>query len=535
MFHISNNSGFQWHTLGNDYFKGYFYHKDDFYEGLDAILFLRDTLNINDARQVILTQLNGMFAFKIDTDNYSIVCTDKIRTFPIFYCKVDGKYVFRDELLASDISITIDDLARSEFLASSYTFNDRTLLTDWRQLMPGQTAVLDKNDNQLSIDYYWRHTHHRNNHDTVKIKHELSNISIRVFQRLIQSSKGKQLAIPLSGGYDSRYIVTMLKMLGAKNVICYTYGRSDSFEVKIAQQVAQKIGYDCAFVEYTPEKWRMAAESASFHKYISEHHYFSAVPHIQDFIALKHLKDNDLIEKDAIIVPGFCGDLIGGSYLPASYINSDGEEASYPDITDYIIQKHLINITSPDKEFQRELIKNDVRLFLSHLMPVGSNSEEFIEANEIWFTEHKVSKFVVNAVRLFEYFEYEYRLPLWDDELVNYWYSINNTLRIDNKLYNAFLFEYLFNKQEVGFLKPTPKSRGKLGKKISKIVPPLLLNTMLKIYYKIDNTINPKDINNFGYLEQYLSKESSINHGSYATVNGYLAHYILHNLIGGKK
>ena len=36
----------------------------------------------------------------------------------------------------------------------------------------------------------------------------------------------------------------------------------------------------------------------------------------QDFAAIKHLHDNDLISKDSVIVNGQSGDFISGNHLP---------------------------------------------------------------------------------------------------------------------------------------------------------------------------------------------------------------------------
>jgi asparagine synthase (glutamine-hydrolysing) len=42
-------------------------------------------------------------------------------------------------------------------------------------------------------------------------------------------------------------------------------------------------------------------------------------------------------------------------------------------------------------------------------------------------------KFIVNAVRTYEYFGYEWRLPLWDKDLVSFWLSIPLSVRNGKK------------------------------------------------------------------------------------------------------
>ena len=48
-------------------------------------------------------------------------------------------------------------------------------------------------------------------------------------KKLSKSCEGKQIAIPLSGGYDSRLIASGLHKIGFKNVICFSYGLKKKF------------------------------------------------------------------------------------------------------------------------------------------------------------------------------------------------------------------------------------------------------------------------------------------------------------------
>ena len=42
----------------------------------------------------------------------------------------------------------------------------------------------------------------------------------------------------------------MLKKYNYKNVVCYTYGRKDSFEIENSQKTAKTLNFEWHFIEY---------------------------------------------------------------------------------------------------------------------------------------------------------------------------------------------------------------------------------------------------------------------------------------------
>ena len=56
--------------------------------------------------------------------------------------------------------------------------------------------------------------------------------------------------MPLSAGWDSRFIVSGLKHFGYENVICVSYGRNNNTDMLIAKEVADRLGYKWIKLEY---------------------------------------------------------------------------------------------------------------------------------------------------------------------------------------------------------------------------------------------------------------------------------------------
>lgn len=185
-----------------------------------------------------------------------------------------------------------------------------------------------------------------------------------------------------------------------------------------------------------------------------------------------------LIPRDAVIVPGYCGDVHGGSYVPAEAKTRRAGQLLARGIDDFIVTTFFNLNNTP---FPKDVRKGTLQKI--HAFTGGFRSEtmeEFCSVLENWLIRHRVSRFVINTVRTFEHFGLEWRLPLWDLELITWWNRIPLDLRIDSALYHRFLFDRLFKPLHVDFPKPEPRRTNSfvktyiLSKGLRKRLMPLL-------------------------------------------------------------
>ena len=54
---------------------------------------------------------------------------------------------------------------------------------------------------------------------------------------------------------------------------------------------------------------------------------------------------------------------------------------------------------------------------------------------------NRQTKYVINGQRNYEYFGYDWRLPLWDDEYLKFWAKANYSEKINQNLYVKALFD----------------------------------------------------------------------------------------------
>lgn len=93
--------------------------------------------------------------------------------------------------------------------------------------------------------------------------------------------------------------------------------------------------------------------------------------------------------------------------------------------------------------------------------------EDMANAFECWEWQERQAKFIVNSCRVYEFWGYDWRIPLWDSEMMDFWSRVPIELRIGKRLYDVFLRSTLF--KEFHLLHPEME---KTGCKFERFVDP---------------------------------------------------------------
>jgi hypothetical protein len=75
---------------------------------------------------------------------------------------------------------------------------------------------------------------------------------------------------------------------------------------------------------------------------------------------------------------------------------------------------------------------------------------------QYWGLRNRMSKFLVNAVRVYDFFELEWRLPFFDQAWITYWESLPLPHKPHKNWYLQNLNEWLFEPMGIDFVPPTP-------------------------------------------------------------------------------
>ena len=458
-----HNRYYPWTEISTDgvtcWLKGTFFHENKLLPSADVVrLFssaLEDCQIDRNSLKTLLLALNGNFALALETPRYIFCTVDRVRSIPLFYAVNGDEALFSDDAnhLRDRLDPPFNEENCAEFLVTGYVTGPDTLFDGISQLQAGEYLVYDKADGSLITQFYHRFWHENYFSDSEEdLLNRLDEVFVRVFQRLIESTKGRQIVVPLSGGLDSRIIVAMLKRLGVEDVICFTYGKKGSREVEISRQVAEALGYRWYFVEYTKEKLYDGYHSRAISVYKIYSSNLTSLPHTQDFLAVKELKEEGKIPENAVFVPGHQG-LVAGSLMHRGILAGSPVYGNY-DLPDRYTRKRLqedlvknyYNLWSWDNIAEITAIFNE-KIQVSINEVTVDNVEEYANALEFFEFNERKSKYIINSVRAYEFFEYGWRLPLIDADLVNFFLHIPLSLRIRNGLYKSYAGKRLFTQQ----------------------------------------------------------------------------------------
>jgi asparagine synthase (glutamine-hydrolysing) len=412
----------KWEVCGEGLLRGHF-----FYNG---VLDNRDLLD--DPRDITLLTSNlgsacGFFAIILPIEDGIILMADHIRSRPLYY-KLSGKSIIVSDEPESIIKENVDKLSMRElleFLCTGYVTGENTIFEGVKQIEAG-TCIIFKDGEIAKHRYFDYRPNLEQTIDAASYHGAFENALDDAFRRLGAYSKGRQIAMPLSGGFDSRLIALYLRKFDFDNVITFSYGRPGNRDSEISKLVARELGYDWFFVPYSNETWKKVSLSRSWLDYCSYAFQLSSLPHLQDFPAIGSLLEQGVIEEDAMVTPGhrpsYCRDVF-----------NDQEEIS----KDWIVRRIMLTNyrlwqydagSALHEEFYAKISGS-----LSDFTMARSNVAASMVDN--WLFKEREAKFIAHSVSCYEHAGLDWWLPLLDQEFVSFWQKITFDCNKEDKCF----------------------------------------------------------------------------------------------------
>jgi asparagine synthase (glutamine-hydrolysing) len=406
----------------------------------------------------LLARLNGTFALAAQSGPVVQAATDRIRSIPLFYATTTDRGYLTDDpywLLQQLPQQAEDPSARAEFLLAGYVTGPATLASWIKQIQAGELVTLEAASDgiRLSTERYFRYvptTAEVGAPD--RLLQDWDATLLRVFGRLVAGVTPRTIVVPLSGGGDSRTIVWMLRRLGYPHVLCYSYGTLGNPEADRSRSAARRLGVPWLFVEYDRAKWARwyaTSERLTYQRFADG---FSSIAHLQDWPAVWELRRRGEVPDDAVFVPGHALDFLGGSHIPAHLTRRvPGPRA----VGDAIWNAHyqLWRGGPTERLHARRRLAEAVADLPS------ATIAEVLASVETWDWQERQAKFIANAVRVYEFWGYDWRLPYWDRECVDFWTSVPPSLRRGSRLLAAATTKQL---EELGLTLPAPRLQDRM-------------------------------------------------------------------------
>ena len=428
-FEKTNPRQKHWEQSGNLFLLGNAFFGNSL---LDAATLESQTMVLETEVDVVsfLKCLSGSFVMVFKKGDICWAAVDRIRSIPLYY-STDGLRISDSPMpsLADDIDWTLmDSLKKLEFVQGT-----STSLHDWKQIQAGEFLWIE-NGRPMPKPY----TSHSRLKDSLLgydgLKDKFIDVVDGMANRFVQYLDGRPVAVPLSGGFDSRFVLSLLKSTGYSNISAFTYGQPDGHEAKVAQKVCEAIEVPWHFIEYDErvfdgvfnDQWDAFIEYASG---------WVSVPQEQEYFALNQLKER--LPADTVICPGFSGDVQAGSFLPNEFFKKKWRK-SPKSSQEYIAE-----------QLTRSPMVDDIQVRSQEGEEYDFDS--FYSEVEEWILRERISKYVVNGVRCYEFFGFDWYLPLWDTEFVTFWNTVPNNFRIDKRLYADVLTDLFFSPMDIDF------------------------------------------------------------------------------------
>ena len=399
-----------------------------------------------DAVRRAVESLDGFYAVVRVVDGTVVAATDHVRSVPLFYAPdlgvvSDSARWLRERLDAP----SMDAVAEAEYLTTTYVTGNETLYPGIRTLRAGELLVLDASGT-VRTERHWTYAPRASADDPASTPTDrlvaLDDALVAAFERCLAVADGRPVAVPLSGGYDSRLVASMLVRLGYDDVRTFTYGQADCADVRVAEVVAANLGLPWRRVEYTPDDWFRWFNSAERAAYYERADDFDAIPNLGAWPAVGELLDDGWLPEDALVVPGqtvveiadhLPNRLLADEATGGGTASADAGDVTTDDFVESVLDRHYVH-WNRDAELDRTFAAR-IRSVVDGLC----DPTDLTSAYASWEWQERQAKFLCSDGRIYDHWGLDWWFPLWDPAVAAAWGAFPATARANKRRYVEFV------------------------------------------------------------------------------------------------
>lgn len=418
----------------------------DFIDSIDNLFSTSPSItpeHLTEAIQQVMESQNACFGLIVETPELIFAVTDQVRSYPIF--------LQTSEDSVESISTAVDQGATPnsrvcetsirEFLLCGYVLSDRTVFDNVRILDPGRIFIYDKEENKSTdVQLYQYLPQGVAQHKREELIEEFNYILDQIFKEIIKKYGNQEIWIPLSGGLDSRLVLTKLLEHGHDGLTTFSFGVRQNHEIRRARAVAKALGVRWVNLASDLNNLPLLKNSDSARQY--SHLSFSAqtAPIWLDFEAINRLVSEGQIPNTARIINGYSGDFLFGGHIPHPLF----QDPTLDTLCSCIISKHCSHFLSPFFQETTERIRQNIRDDFTSIFGQEVNVETLSSYYEHWDWKERQVKAVVAGQRTYDFFRLDWSLPFWDRRLMEFWSRVPINLKLDQDVHIQFLKHYNF-------------------------------------------------------------------------------------------
>ncbi|WP_417835862.1 asparagine synthase-related protein [Thalassospira tepidiphila] len=424
---------------------------------IDAIC---NGLNAKDFAYIayLLNTQNSTYAIIVETIDQIFAAVDHVRSIPLFFDENNISDNARC-LTSNHDRLTVNSHSVKQMSMTGYVTGNSCIYDKICSILPGQyaTFIPGQNINKENIHNYFRYisnTYNSINSITIddqynsNSKSEFSSIMNSVFSDLVDRISGRKVLLPLSGGLDSRIVLTNLLEHGHTNILAFSYGVPGNGEMLIAKKIANRLGVEWIPLPSRPGNARRLYQSRNGQAFANYVDGLSITPSWLDFEALHQLKELKHLDNEPVLINGQTGDFIAGAHIPHHLLTgpAQDQDVEISLAAKAIKERHFRQRTDLHDSYLLNEIEDGLRsdIFGDHNTPnnTSTRTEDIRPAwalFEYWEWKERQSKAVMVGQRSYDFFGIDWDLPLWDRRLVDFFVNLHPELKKDR----LFLVEWL--------------------------------------------------------------------------------------------
>ncbi|MDO5721352.1 MAG: asparagine synthase C-terminal domain-containing protein [Actinomycetaceae bacterium] len=392
-----------------------------------------------------LRQRSGHWA-RIEADDRQVrLYTDRIMSFPLYYARSGDQWVVGGDVYqvaqAANRQTRNENAAR-ELLNCAHTLSHHTLFDGVYAVEAGTRVT-------LTADGVSRHCWGQPRYATAgttdarQFGEEFDRELTKAFADAVQNLGGKQVVVPLSGGIDSRLLVLYLRKVQAPNVIAFTYGKPGSREVETSRAVAEKLGIPWHGVELPTNQMRATWNSSEGGQFARATWSGFALPHVQDWWALRQLRAKGVLRPGDVVFPGHT---IVGNMHHFEVFDTPWDRG---EIGRAVAEHHwCLRTRGPRSKADWELVRRALAEAMKETKWAVEEGDDTVAARRStqdlveWVNlKHRQAKYINNSMRPYEYFELNWAMPMLDSNVWNAWLQGSEQLTAERHWYRQFTDE----------------------------------------------------------------------------------------------
>jgi asparagine synthase (glutamine-hydrolysing) len=386
------------------------------------------------------------FYLIIETPSFTYAATDHLRSLPLLIDHRAKCIDIHDSGL--HLAYKFEEIAKDalcEFSLANYVTGSETLINKVYAVPAGSVAIYEKKRDLLRIESYVRYLPDSCDSEILSYDFlcKLNATTEQVFSALALRAQSKSIVVPLSGGLDSRFVLSALKNYGVRRIKTFTYGTRYNTDVKNARKVAERLGVAWVYVDYEHKDYYRFRRSEIVKRYFAYAHNFTSLPFMSDEFAVYSLiKSGYIVPGETIFVNGQSGDFTSGGHLFGRHLPDIkiGGSYTFSELASSIRCKHFTNRKIGLEE--KFLVDSRIAKCLSINAKESMSGKQLLNWYECWEASERQAKYVINGQRAYEYFNCQWSLPLWDRRFFDIWRTAPIEFKLHQKSYLKFLSQY---------------------------------------------------------------------------------------------